>query len=154
MKRLLCAFLAFLWTLLPFGTCHAGPEEAYMLVFQEELGRNDRELKYVAVDLSKIKLEDTTKLIELLQAYCDENGATLLLDDFNGLKEKGYIKEHDDLPFSYVEDGILVTFDDVKLTKNSLVTRASSSTVAGWKFEVKRIHGEWQIVSRDLAWIS
>ena len=158
-RRLLSATLAFVFSIMPFGMFASHQEDAYMLVFEQSINE-DRKFKNIAVDLTKVKLKNTSKLVERLQAYCDERGATLLLDDYQGLKEKGYIKIKyfklgDGMlePYPHFEDGIFIRFNDIELTKNSLVTTVDFFTT-GWWYEVKRIRGEWQIVETSRAWIS
>jgi len=148
------AVLAILALVLAFSVPvgeSAKPEYAYLLVFQNI---TQWRCKYLAADLTDVKLKDTTYLVELLQKYCDDRGVTLLLDDYYGLEEKGYINDD----WNEFEDGLLITFHDKSLTKNKLVTEASlycaSLAGQGRKYVVKRTFHEWKITSIEMMWIS
>lgn len=126
--------------------------EAYFLVFKQiyQLDAGINGGKYLAVDLTKVKLADKSKLIELIEDFCERNGYTLLQDTEEGLKEKGYIND------SNFENGFLISFEDYSLTEEGLVTsatkwRSGRASVRG-TFEVQKKDDSWQITkSEELA---
>ena len=130
-------------------------EGAYFAVFEKlyevDPGLNG-DIEYIAFDLTDVKLEDTSLLIGLFQAFCDNNDYSLLLDDFEGLNEKGYIKE---LSFP---NGILIAFKDNELTKDTLVTEArkwrSGLGAIGAEYTVKLEDSTWSITKIANQWIS
>jgi ABC-type oligopeptide transport system substrate-binding subunit len=129
--------------------------QAYFAVFQtlyEEDSALNSDSKYLALDLSKAKLEDTTPLIEKVQEFCEEKGYTLLLDNHEGLVEKGYVT---DLHF---EEGFIISFEDEKLNEKTLITNAqkwrSGNGAIGAKYTVKQKNGTWTITNTTDSWIS
>ena len=161
MRKRLTALLAVLCTLAMLISCapvaknpSADQANAYFLVF-EHLYNEDQGLnggKYIAVDLTKAKVSDTAPLIDLLKGFCDTHHYTLMLDTFEGLKQKGYIK---DLNFA---QGILFTFNDQSLGETSLVTSAqkwrSGLGAIGADYAVEKKNGKWEITSVYNGWIS
>ena len=131
-------------------------EQAYVLVFQELVESKE----YVAVDLSGTKLKGIAKLEKALQSYCDENGITLLLRDFDWLEEHGYIKYSDPGPDGlwYFPGGEIIGFRDSELTKTTLVTSVSVATgdmsAYGKNYEVKCIDGTWTITKSEGSWFA
>lgn len=133
----------------------ADQANAYFAVF-EKLYEDDpglnAESKYLAVDLTNVKLADTTKLVDLIQGFCDSNGYTLLQDTHEGLAEKGYIKD------LYFEEGFLISFSDKDLSEDTLVTAAqkwrSGLGAIGAEYTVKKKNDTWEITKTDNSWIS
>ncbi|MDR2687191.1 MAG: hypothetical protein LBB75_05515 [Oscillospiraceae bacterium] len=129
-------------------------EQAYFVMF-EALARDDK--NFIAVDLSGALLEDTSKFVEMMQAWCDAREIAFMLDDWKGLDEKGFVKANDD-PDSmmgvYVVGGILIEFRDVSLTRNTLVTNTGAAGAgAGYRTTIRRVHGKWVITERKMTWI-
>ena len=127
---------------------------AYAVVL-EALYRQDTGLNggtYLALDLSQVQLAETAPLVAQVRAFCASHGYTLMLDTFEGLQSKGYIK---DLSFA---DGFLVGFVDVSLTEDTLVTQAqkwrSGLGAIGGKYTVAKRDGMWSITSVTGQWIS
>ena len=135
----------------------ADPEEqsnAYFVAFKA-LYDTDTALnsgKYLALDLSNVMLTDTEPLISLMQGFCDDNGYILMLDTREGLKAKGYITA---LEFS---DGFLITFEDVELKNNSLITKVAKwrtiTGAVGAEYTVKKNSASWEITEISSQWIS
>lgn len=163
-KRLLTIIPIILCISLCFVSCTAfseadpdsieGQAHAYYAIVQK-LYEEDTALnrgEYLAVDLCKVKLEDTTAIITLLQDFCDDKGYILLQDDFDGLEEKGYIRD------LYFEDGFLITFADIELTESKLVTDAmkwrSGLAAIGAEYTVKKRNGTWTVTETANSWIS
>jgi len=128
---------------------------AYFAVFEALYAADpglNADSTYLVVDLSKVKLADTEPLIALFQNFCDTSGYILMLDTIDGLKEKGYVVN---LGFS---DGFVITFDDVRLEKNTLVTEAmkwrSGDGAIGAEYTVKLKGSTWAITKSDKGWIS
>ncbi|MCL2077528.1 MAG: hypothetical protein FWH08_03880 [Oscillospiraceae bacterium] len=123
-------------------------------LFEKDLALND-ESTYLAVDLTDVKLTETEPLTRLIQNFCDERGFTLLLDTPEGLKEKGYI--NDSFPI-YFEDGFLISFKDIELKQDKLVTSASKWRSGlgafGADYTVKLNENTWEITKTENMWIS
>ena len=128
---------------------------AYFTVF-EDLYEKDTALQaqstYLAIDLTNVKLADTAPLIKLMQDFCDNHGYTLLQDSFDGLTERGYIKD------LYFENGFLISFNDIELDDDTLVTSASKWRsglgAIGSEYTVKYGNNAWEITKIDKSWIS
>ena len=128
---------------------------AYFAVF-ETLYETDPALNadsaYLALDLTNVMLEDTEPLIVLMQDFCDDNGYTFLLDTIDALTEKGYIKD------LYFEEGFVITFSDIQLDSNTLVTSAmkwrSGLGAIGADYTVEQSNGTWEITEMSNNWIS
>jgi len=155
-QRVLSGLLAFVFSIMPFGY-RTGIEDPYLELFKKYCGG-----KYVGVSLDGVKLADTARLAQAMQAYCDEHGTMLLLDTYDGLKQKGYIKkiEYDDADdYEYVfEDGVYLWLSDELLSINSFAIYTGSYYAAlagsGYRYDVKRILGTWRIVKSTFLWIS
>ncbi|MDR1927028.1 MAG: hypothetical protein LBQ33_00120 [Oscillospiraceae bacterium] len=135
-------------------TSNADAAYAYYAVF-EKLYSDDAGLnggQYLAVDFEESMLENKNIFIALMQRFCAEHNYILLLDTFDGLEEKGYIKD------LYFEDGLYISFDDTTLTSEKLVTAAkkwrSALGAIGFTFTVKKRLDGWQITDEADAWIS
>ena len=128
---------------------------AYYAVFENlyeiDPGLNS-DCEYIAFDLTNVKLEDTSLLIGLFQEFCDNNNYSLLLDDFEGLNQKGFIVD------LYFPNGIIIAFDDNELTKDTLVTAAhkwrSGLGAIGCEYTVKLKNSTWEITETANHWIS
>jgi hypothetical protein len=131
--------------------------QAYFLVF-EYLFETDpalnHEIKYIALDLSETMLETPDNFIWILEEFCVQNNFTLLLDNFDGLVEKGYIRDIG----SGFEEGILISFRDTALTDDTLTTDASKWRsglgAIGATFTVEKSDGDWEILPLESMWIS
>ena len=163
-KKSLCyALLATILLLSCLASC-ANPDSqalakdqanAYLLVFESLYGIDaelNQSIKYVAVDLKNVKLTDTREFVALMQEFCDGNGFTMLQDDFESLAGKGYIENQ------YFKDGILVTFDDAELGRDTLETSAmkwrSAIGIVGADYKVEKANGEWNITSTEITMIT
>ncbi len=133
----------------------SGVEAAYMMIL-EDLWETDQALngeKYLAVDLSKVMLEDTEALEALLQEFCDAHGFELLLDTFDGLVEKDYIPEG----VSFTE-GSFIAYEDTESGPDQLVTAAykwkGNLGAIGGEYTVEKKDGAWEITKIEVQWIS
>jgi len=134
---------------------YAGQADAYFVVFENlyeiDPGLNG-DCEYIAFDLTNVKLEDTSPLIDLFQEFCDNNNYSLLLDDFEGLNQKGFIVD------LYFPNGILIAFNDEALTNDTLVTAAqkwrSGLGAIGSEYTVKLVNSMWEITKTAKHWIS
>ena len=125
------------------SSAYNGQAKAYYTVFLE-LYKEDTALnhgKYLAVDLSKVKLTDTAPFIELMKDFCKSHGYTLLQGTREKLKAKGYIKNLD------FKDGFLISFNDKELTQKRLVTSASK-----WCSGTGSIGAEYTVEKKETAW--
>ncbi|MDR3210154.1 MAG: hypothetical protein LBT36_05980 [Oscillospiraceae bacterium] len=109
-------------------------------------------IKYIAVDLTKIKAAGETGTLPLLRAFCEDNGFTLLEDTYETLLEKGLIRD------LYFEEGILIEFEDVSFARDKLITNArkwrSGLGALGAEFTVERQDASWTITASSGNWIS
>ena len=167
MKTKLLTLLILSCMLLALASCsNTGPglgdsdvsdeqANAYFTIFKDlyekDPALNDDSI-YLAVDLTNVMLENTDPLIALLEDFCDNNGYTLLLDTFDGLKEKGYIED------LWFPDGFLIAFTDAELTKDKLITSAqkwrSGLGAIGSDYTVKFKNDLWEITKIENSWIS
>jgi len=149
-----------LGTALCVNSCninHSSEElaKAYFTLF-EYLYETDPALNhdsnYIALDLTNVKLTNTAPLIELIQKFCDSNGYILLQNNFEELVEKGYIKN------LYFENGFLISFNDININENTLVTSArkwrSGTGAIGADYTVKKKGKIWEIAEIKNSWIS
>jgi|GEM_PF-2148285 len=134
---------------------NATQADAYFLIFQnlyESDSALNSDIKYIAVDLSEMQFETPDAFTRLMDDFCTTSGFTLLLDNVDGLAEKGYIKE------SYFEEGILISFRDTELTDNKLITEAmkwrSGLGAIGATFTVEKMNDTWEITETENDWIS
>ena len=125
----------------------AEPEYAYFEVFKSLFPEGFPDLTYCAVDFSQTKLSDPSIAKELIQKFCDNNNYTFLPYTVEALKEKGYINE-----FSF-PNGCLISFNDMSLSGNTLVTRASLWNSADGSitndFTVEKKNGSWEITKNE-----
>jgi len=128
---------------------------AYFVVFENlyeiDPGLNS-EIEYIAFDLTNVKLADTSLLIGLFQEFCDDNNYSLLLDNYEGLNQKGYIVD------LYFPNGIIIAFEDNELTEDTLITAAhkwrSGLGAIGCEYTVKLENSTWNITKTANQWIS
>lgn len=119
---------------------------AYMAVFEKLMKTDDAlnaDIKYIALDYEKAMTENKKDLEEAFSEYCTEHGYQLLIDDFEGLCESGYI-EKDEL---YFKDGIIISFEDSELTEEKLVTDASK-----WRSGLGAVGAEYTVINKDGKW--
>jgi len=163
--KILATSLAFLELLFPFATIGFKQENAYITVFKALASALEfQNLEYLAVDLSGVELDDTTKLEKVIQAYCDEHEITMLPYDFDWLVEEGYIevetRTDDGEPYEYwhFPDGMMLGFyvrEWGSRTVRSIGTRSMSNNASGtdYLYAVQRNLGVWIIIERyDLTW--
>ena len=137
------------------GIFPADQAKAYMEVFNElyelDPGLNN-DITYLALDLTDVLLKDTEPLVALVQRFCNGKWFFLLLDTFEGLIEKGYVAD------LYFKDGILISFRDIVLSENELVTSAqkwrSGLGAIGADYTVVRRASSWEITETGNQWIS
>ena len=161
MKKLIISLSFCIILIFTIGCTHPksiNPEEqagAYFSIF-ENLYTADPGLNtdstYLVLDLTEVKLTDTEPLIELMQDFCNENGYIFMLDTIDGLKEKGYV-----INLGFPE-GFVITFDDLSLENDTLVTAAmkwrSGDGAIGARYTVKLKNDAWKIIKTDKWWIS
>lgn len=139
----------------------ADQAKAYYAVFTDLYGKDSalqHDCTYLALDLTNVLLADVEPLVDLFQRFCDNNGYSLLLDTFEGLKEKGYIVD------LYFPDGFLISFSDAflngdaHLDSSCLITNAqkwrSGTGAIGAKYTVKKSGNSWVIDDITNCWIS
>jgi hypothetical protein len=133
----------------------SGQADAYYLIFQELINTDsglNGGIEYLALDLSGVKSIDMEYLTKLVKSYCDDNNLTLLLDDFDGLKDAGYIKN---LSF---ENGMLISFVDQSVSDQNIVTDAkkwrSGTGAVGATYTVSFKDDAWEITDVTGSWIS
>ena len=118
--------------------------------------------KNVAVDLTNVKLADTSSLINLLQNHCNKNGVALLQDNFEGLRQSGYIvgsvSENGEPHYHYFKDGFIIVFNDIELNQDTLVTSAyvwyGDLGASGLDYTIRLVNNSWEIAGIDNWWMS
>jgi len=164
MQKLLAMFLVLL-QFLPYATWGCGQENAYLTVIKELAQNRERELKYIIVDWSDVKLANTAKLEKAFETYCCKHGITVLPHDFERLDAEGYIRYEETFYFDDGEeythwtftDGIFIGFNDEKLTGNTLKTDVGTHCSKlnplyigdNYEFKVKRVGFMWFIVGKE-----
>jgi len=135
------------------------PARAYFVVFQylfEADSALNYGIKYIALDLSEMIFEMPDKFIHLVEEFCDEFGFTLLLYNADELVEKGYIIDYP-LP-SIFTDGIIISFRDITLTDDTLITEASKwrsgRGAIGATFTVEKVNSSWDMLPLEYMFIS
>jgi len=160
MKVKTIALLTILCLLFTTAACstkspaESNQAEAYMAVLHS-IYKDDTALnrgQYMAADLTKIQLADKEPLRALLEAFCNQWGYILMEDTFDGLSEKGYIKD------LYFEDGFLISFEDKSLTDTKLRTKAQKWVgglgAIGADYTVTLKNGVWEIKKIENQYIS
>lgn len=132
-----------------------GVEQAYYLLFEKLWAEDDglnSDIKYLALDLSKAKLQDPDPLIALMEDFCAENGYKLITGTIEELIEQGYIQN------LYFEDGVVISFADNELTGDKLKTDASKwrsgDGAIGATYTVEKKSGKWTLTGEEGNWIS
>jgi hypothetical protein len=159
-KKLVLIILSCIVSLGLFAGCgSSGSAEAvnnpYYVLFEklysEDSGLNSN-IKYIAVDLSAVQTEDNGDFLTLMQAFCEQEGLTLLEDTIDGLTEKGLIKD------LYFEEGIVISFEDTLREDTKLVTKGmkwrSGLGAIGGEFTLEIKDGAWTITEEGPRWIS
>ncbi|MGM9974573.1 MAG: hypothetical protein ACI33K_11100 [Clostridiaceae bacterium] len=100
-------------------------------------------IKYIALDYQDALTENKGLLKKLMEEYCKANGYELLIDDYEGLTEKGYINKQE----LYFPDGIIISFEDVKLLEDKLITNA-----AKWRSGKGAIGATYTAIKKDGVW--
>ena len=133
------------------------PVYAYFQVCEKHIQNYRYSRTYIGVNLERVKLVNTEILANLLQDYCNAQGATLLLDNYDGLVEKGYINNEDG-GFYQFKDGMLITLTDELLPegKIQLDTALFFASLAGVgnRYFLEFVDGEWKIDVSPMMWIS
>jgi len=158
--RLRTTALAFILLLLPLSaSCQnnggeydaallEGQAGAYFAVFNAvyDMEWAEGEWKYIAVDLTGVILSDTSGLLALIGDFCKKHGYTLLEDTWEGLKEKGFLEPIFEDRYSF-NDGILISFTDIDLKEDKLVTMGgkSSGPGIGARFTAEKKDGVWEV---------
>jgi hypothetical protein len=131
------------------------PSDPYYLIFKQLFQTDDAlndKIKYIAIDFSKADTADASDFIALIKSFCDEHGYTLLEDNYEGLVEKGYIKE------LYFEEGIIISFENVILSAHKMTAEGtkwrSGLGAIGAKFSLLEQDGKWELSETTNHWIS
>ncbi|MCL1971651.1 MAG: hypothetical protein FWG57_01510 [Endomicrobia bacterium] len=134
---------------------NAEQAKAYFMIFEDFDRHRQTEYitnKYIAVDLTNVKLPDTAPLIALMQNYCDRHGLTLFLDTSAELIKKGYIYTTSN--GSRFVNVSFFKFVDTELTQDTLVTLVSMwsgyADMSGI-YTAKRTNNMWEITGGQAA---
>ena len=132
-----------------------GYYQVFLELMDEDAGLQGG-IKYIALDYKNALTENKKILEKLMEEYCIANGYELLLDDYEGLIEKGYINKQE----LYFPDGIIISFEDEKLLEDKLITNArkwrSGRGAIGATYTAIKVDGVWKVdedATRGL-WIS
>jgi len=136
---------------------NAAPDagDAYYTLFLKLYGEDtalNSDIQYLALDLTLAKLADPDRFLELMEAFCEDEGLTLMQDTVEGLTEKGYIRD------LYFEHGIVIAFADSSLTDTMLCTQASKWRSGlgsiGGDYTLEKKAGIWTVTASENNWIS
>jgi hypothetical protein len=135
--------------------------DAYYAVFKHLVSwycrDNPSEGTILAVDLTNAIINDTESLLIMLQDYCIRYRCTLLLDNFDGLVEKGYIETWEGSPVGFM-DGFYIAFNDAQLSDSILVTSAhiykGNLAAYGANFTVELKQDAWELELPNHFWVS
>lgn len=129
-----------------------GQEYAYYEIF---LSMWCDDVSVISVDLSETKIEDKEAAYALMEAYCTEKGVGFLSGNMEYYC--GYEVSQD---YEECADKIVaLTFNDKKLTNNTLVTEVSTMWVIygegfGTLYKVTKKSGVWEIENYEETWIT
>ncbi|WP_426350264.1 hypothetical protein ACPWSR_03225 [Alloiococcus sp. CFN-8] len=121
-----------------------GYYQVFLELMDEDTGLQG-DIKYIALDYKNALTENKKILEKLMEEYCIANGYELLLDDYEGLTEKGYINKQE----LYFPDGIIISFEDEKLQEDKLITNArkwrSGKGAIGATYTAIKENGVWKV---------
>jgi hypothetical protein len=115
--------------------------------------------RYMAIDPKNIDVDNPAELIKMMENYCYNQGLILVISDFDGLKERGYIDIADDGLANGFNDGYHITFDYAKLSKKKLVADSGcwygSLGAEGARYTARLKDGKWVVDDKiENMWIS
>ena len=119
-----------------------GYYQVFLELMDEDAGLQGG-IKYIALDYKDALTENKNVLERLMEEYCKANGYELLIDDYEGLTEKGYINKEQ----LYFPDGIIISFQDVKLLEDKLITSAGK-----WRSGKGAIGATYTAIKKDGLW--
>ncbi len=121
-------------------------------LFKNNGGLISNHTLYVAIDLSELEFDDMDLLIDLIEAYTDTGGATLLFGTLDELVDQGYVAYNlltsgEKLP-TYFEDGIYFkisssVYDALEINCNAYI----------WKGNLGATGGAFHAIFEDEVWI-
>lgn len=131
------------------------PDDAYFVVFQQLFGEDtalNDSIQYISVDLTGAAGRDDTVFIQQMTAWCERQGYGLMQQTYDELVEGGWITD------MYFDEGLLISFKDVRHTDTALVTEArkwrSGLGAIGATFTLAKQQDVWSITATDNQWIS
>jgi len=120
--------------------------DAYFEVFKKAYEREgyNYKIKYVSVDLNKIKVIDKEILIPLLEEFCKDEGLQLLQYTNEELFDKGYGDETN----LYLTETILIYLSDAVIKKNKVY-------ICGGKFRdsLASFRADYMLYKEDGMWV-
>ncbi|MCL2512623.1 MAG: hypothetical protein FWF08_01875 [Oscillospiraceae bacterium] len=160
-KKTLILLIAGILMLLSASSC-AGSEKranqkelekieiisAYSTIVKDIYGRGSPKFTagsdFCVVDLTESKLSeaDQEELIKKLKSFCEGYEYTLLLDTYDGLKEKGLLDEDGEY-----REGFIISFKDKKIKKEKITT-----TVSLYYDMVDRLELDYTAYKKDGIW--
>jgi hypothetical protein len=115
--------------------------------------------KYLAIDTRFMDESAIPGLKIIMENYCAEKNKTLLLDNMEGLIEKGYITvvKDSDMPESFT-DGGLVYFDSITTDTGTLTMEGciwyGNLGAEGATYTLSKKNGSWEMSEATDMWIS
>jgi len=143
--------------------------EAYLAVFQRAFPQTTlqkSDFLYIGLDWEDMLYEKPDEVKALINEYAAKYDVTVLWEDFDSLKEHGYIidltakdimewgfKDPYDYmgPWCYMKNGTYADFHDLELTNSKLVVSANFA-MAGQNYTAEKIDGKW-VVDSQMGWI-
>ncbi len=131
-------------------------EDAYILVVKDLIKGKP---KYVSLDV-KNDIKNNKNFVRLMQDYSKTAGFTLLFDNYEGLKSKGYItKETKESSFyGNYNGGIIISLTVKSNANNKLVIDTGyfcgSLCAEGKTYTLEKVNGLYKIINSEMTWIS
>ena len=132
--------------------------DVYFQIFCDLFAQNTKEqgVKYLALDLTKVKFKQKEMIIKKFENYCNENELTLLLTTFDQLRENGYLEKIGN-NVEYFSSGILISFNDEEVTDSLIVTKIENMRAflhaEGATCKAEKKDGKW-IIEFVEKWLS
>jgi len=126
------------------------------LIRSHRKGWDDEYLKYISLDLSKVKFERKDLIINAYREIFKNSEIVVLLNNREELYANGYIYDYEGISGGFV-CGWLFSFEDIEVTDDLLVTKASVLDYllveSGATFTANKIDGEWILNNYTDLWM-
>ena len=140
-------------------TLHEAFFQLILKLYEMDPGLNN-EIKYIAVDLTKIREDVRVSLEADLLVWTESLNCQLLLDTYEGLVQSGHIfvLSPDETSIVGFEEGILFSIGDFSLGGETLTVDASKYrgpiAAVGANFVLRFADGSWTIEDPEEVWMA